>query len=371
MLIKMICYAFAGFLAVLPSTSVMAEGKALKTFTLTAQQSAAMGLGFAGIEQVEGGGLVASASVTVPPGKQRVISAPYAGAVTLIRVGVGDKVKAGEGLAEFTSPQLGDVRRQWVEARSEQTLAEAALQRDQVLFSEDIIPAARLKTSQARAQTSRALVQARAAELKAAGVSFSDASAGESLYATGLLKASLSGVVLEAPVHLGERVEAGTMLFRIADPSGLMLDINTTAAKARTVRVGHSVQIPSRGAKGRVIGVSQTVDASQTAHIRVRVDVPGSLHMGEVVSAQVETRPQATSEGAVATPVWRLPARGVVQWRGQAVVFVQEGADVLMQGVTVLSSDDDQAVVEGSLAQGQRVAIQGVAALKALAQKGE
>ena len=115
--------------------------------SITTKQQASLGVQVAAVQASTGGQLLASATVVMPPGKEFTVSAPYAGQVSRLLVGVGDSVKAGAALAHFTSPMLGDARRLLNEALLEYKNSSAAAQRDQAMFDEGIIPAVRLQLS--------------------------------------------------------------------------------------------------------------------------------------------------------------------------------------------------------------------------------
>lgn len=151
-----------------------AQEAPIKSFALNSHQQAAMGVGFAVPSLVETGSVLISASVTVPPDKQAIVSAPYPGQITKMLVDIGDTVKAGSPLAEFTSPQMGDARRLLLEATSDQKLAKEALARDNLLFKEGIIPQSRLNLTKAKSENANAMLLARQSELKAGSINFDD-----------------------------------------------------------------------------------------------------------------------------------------------------------------------------------------------------
>jgi RND family efflux transporter MFP subunit len=350
------------------SLSVMAQDAPIKTLTVTSQQQAAMGVSFAAPTIVETGSVLISASVTVPPDKQAIISAPYPGQMTRMLVDIGDAVKTGADLADFTSPQMGDARRMLLEATSDQRLANEALARDTLLLKEGIIPQSRLNVTKAKAENANAMLLARQSELKAANVNFGENSNAAAMYATGTIKAPISGTVIEAHNLIGQRVEPGTLLFRIADPATLVLDISTSGAKSQSVHVGDEVTIPSRNAKAKVIAVSQTVNASQSARIRAVVVEKGTLRIGDIVTASVLTKNNPISSNK---PLWQVPSRAITNWKGQSVVFLYTGNNIRMVPATVISSNDDVASIQANIPAQSKVAITGVASLKALAQKAE
>ncbi len=332
---------------------------------LSTKQQASLGVQVAAVQASTGGQLLASATVVMPPGKEFTVSAPYAGQVSRLLVGVGDTVKAGAALAHFTSPMLGDARRLLNEASLDYKNASAATQRDQAMFDEGIIPAVRLQLSRSKQEAAQAQLHAREAELVAAGMRF-DSNTG---YATGTLKAPLSGTVSEAFVAVGQRVEAGAMLFKLADSSQLQLDVQLSSDKAAQLQVGDEVSIASRNAKAKIIGVSRAVDASQSARARATVTTRGSLQAGELVSITVHAKGKASA--AKPETQWLVPARAVTQWRGKPWLFVANDKGFEAQAVTLLSSTDDLSLVEAALPAGSKVAVTGIASLRALLQKDE
>lgn len=346
-------------------TAAQSAASAPVLLPLSAKQQASLGVQVATVQASKGSPLLASATVVIPPGKEFTVSAPYAGQLSRLLVGVGDTVKAGAALAHFTSPMLGDARRLLNEASIDYKNASAAAQRDQAMFDEGIIPAVRMQLSRSKQEAAQAQLHAREAELLAAGLRF-DVNTG---YATGALKAPLSGTVSEAFAAVGQRVEAGALLFKLADSSQLQLDVQLSADKAAQLQVGDEVSIASRNAKAKIIGVSRVVDASQSARARATVTSRGNLQAGELVSVAVLAKGKAAS--AKPDTQWLVPARAVTQWRGKPWVFVANEQGFEAQAVNLLSSSDDQSLIEASLPVGSKVAVTGIASLRALLQKDE
>lgn len=333
--------------------------------SITTKQQASLGVQVAAVQASTGGQLLASATVVMPPGKEFTVSAPYAGQVSRLLVGVGDSVKAGAALAHFTSPMLGDARRLLNEASLEYKNSSAAAQRDQAMFDEGIIPAVRLQLSRSKQEAAKAQLNAREAELLTSGMRF-DVNSG---YATGALKAPLSGIISEAFVAVGQRVEAGTMLFKLADSSQLQLDLQLSSEKAAQLQVGDEISVATRNAKAKIIGVSRAVDASQSARARATVTTRGSLQAGELVSLTIHPKGKVSSDKP--DTYWLVPARAVTQWRGKPWIFVANDKGFEAKTVNVISSTDDLSLIEVALPLSSKVAITGIASLRALLQKDE
>lgn len=352
-------------------SSALAQGVAAQSavdgtvLPLNAKQQASLGVQVVAVQAAAAGQLLATATVVTPPGRDFAVSASYPGQISRLLVGIGDAVKAGEPLAEFTSAQLGDARRQLDQAVLDFNTADAALQRDQAMFNEGIIPAVRLQLTRARQEAAQAQRSAREAELAAAGIGFESRSG----YATGVLKAPLSGTVLEAFTAVGQRVEAGTVLFRLADSSQLQLDLQLSPEKASQLHVGDEILIASHNARARIIGVSRAVDVTQSARARAAVTTRGSLQPGNIVTVVVQAKAQVGA--AKPNTQWLAPARAVTQWRGQSWIFLSHEKGFQVQAVTVISSTDDLSLIEGALPAQAKVAVTGIASLRALLQKDE
>ena len=350
-------------LAIALGASSQALGGASVLLPLNPKQQAILGIQVSQLQSSSGAQLLVSASVVTPPGKEFTISAPYAGQISRLFAGVGDSFKVGAPLAQFTSPMLGDARRLLNEASIDYKNAKAAAERDQAMFDEGIIPAVRLQLTRSKQEAALAQLHAREAELSVSGTSF-DVGSG---YSTGTLKAPVSGTVLEAFTAVGQRVEAGTVLFKLADASQLQLDLQLSSDKAAQIQVGDEVSLVARSAKAKIIGVSRAVDSSQLARARAVVTTRGSLQAGELVSVMVQAR--GLLNASKGSDRWLLPTRAVTQWKGQPFVFVANEQGFEAKRVLVISSTDDMSIVEVSMPLGAKVAITGIASLRAMLQK--
>jgi membrane fusion protein, heavy metal efflux system len=322
----------------------------LPQLPLSAQQQAALGIQVTKIQTAGTAQILASAWVGTQPGKDLTVSAPYAGQISRLLVGVGDRVKAGSSLAYFTSPQLGDARRQLQEAKLELQTASSALQRDEAMFQEGIIPEVRLQITRNKLQAAQATLAARESEFKAGSLSLGPSDQG---YATASLQAPISGVITQALGDVGQRVEAGTVLFKMADDSALQLDIQLSPEKASLVQVGDLVSIADRQAQAKA---------------RAVVLQRGRLQVGEWVSAtlQPQLKHQDNSQNH-----WLVPARSVVHFGKESLVFVKDSQGFMPTPVKIISSNDDTSLIQAPLRADTVLAQSGLASLRAMLQKDE
>jgi len=99
------------------------------------------------------------------------------------------------------------------------------------------------------------------------------------------------------------------------------------------------------------------------------VHTKGTLQVGELLSVTVHSKVNPSK--AKADNQWLVPSRAVTQWRGRPWLFVADAQGFVAQPIRVLSGSDDVSLIDASLPAGAKVAVSGIAALRALLQKDE
>lgn len=294
--------------------------------------------------------------VEVPAGQLQVLAAPLEGTLQEVLVAPGATVKKGQVVARLISPQALELQRFHTEASARAAQAGAARQRDEQLFKEGIIAQARLESSRAAAAEAGAqLAQSRQSLALAGGRPGAGGAVLE-------LRAGLDGVLLEQLAQVGDRLPAATPIARIGRPAPLWVTLQVPAGVAARVKAGDIVRLPLLGVEGKLLAVSRSVDAaSQNVTLRAQVDQGSEqLRPGQAVEVEIQVSGQ---------PGQALPSRALARHEGQLLAFVQQGSGEAVRFVTrpvkVLSQLGDTVMVEG-LAPGERVAVQGVASLKAM-----
>lgn len=340
------------------SFAVSLPSLAADELVLNAAQAKALGIETQVVDAAAAGaqsGL--PAKVVVPNEQLRVVAAPVAGMVESLAVAPGASVKRGQVVARLASPQALELQRDALQAGSQAQLAEQNRKRDEQLYAEGLIAESRLQASRATAVQAAAQASERRQGLALAGVV--PGKVGGPL----ALTAPIDGVVLEQGASVGQRVEASTLIYRIAKLAPLWLEIQAPVALAAGLREGAPVAVVGSEARGRLIGVGQAVDeGSQSVLLRAAVDSGANLlRPGQSVAVSL-----ALSAGGVL----RLPATAVARQGGDSVVFVQvaedaKGLSFQVRPVKVVAQNGDRVVVDGVKA-GERVAVKGVSGLKAL-----
>jgi RND family efflux transporter MFP subunit len=220
------------------------------------------------------------ASLNLPGRLEANLRAPiYArvsGYVKDWKVDIGDKVKAGQTLADIDAP---DLDQQLLQARADLTSAEASAKLSEVTLS-------RGRTLLSSAVVSQQDVDQRAADLanKQAAVHSSEANVErlEALAGYKTVAAPFDGIVTERNTDVGALISAGSSaglaMFVISDVHKLRVSINVPETYAPEIRIGDKATVtspayPRRAFPAVVEASAHAVDvASGTTHMQLTVD---------------------------------------------------------------------------------------------------
>ncbi len=333
-----------------------------KMFTLSPAQRAALKVSVAPLSAHAGAVTVGlPARVVIPPAQERLVTAPVAGVITELRAAAGDPVRVGQTLAVLRGESLIGAQRELAQAAVQAQLAREGVKRDEALFQEGIIPESRLQAVRAQLALNESALAERRAWLRLMGLSDAAVKAaerGERLADSVALVAPMDGVVMEVPAVVGARVETTAPLLRLARLDPLWLEIQAPAEVAALVKPGQGVSVPGTAAKGSVLAVGRGVSEAQTVPIRARIDnKDGQLRLNQSVSARLE--------GVAGARQWRVPVKAIVRQAGQNWVFVERQGGFEPEKIKVLSQSAQQAAIDGPFSGEEKIAVEGVAALKA------
>ena len=338
-------------------------------------------------EYVEAGG-----TLNALPGHEASFSAATAGKVTHVLVQVGQHVGAGQTLAEldrsvlaaqvrqaqaavqqarFTAAQARSVSGSQSPiatdqvsqaeialgtARSNQTLAQNTLARQQRLFERGIAPRKDVEeaqnqitiTTQAVRQAESALAAARVNAARGVGEARTQASVtagaveaaqaaldvARAELARAAIRSPIAGTVTKRLVNDGESVDPATPAFEVIDSSSLDLVANLPAEYLGRVKTGdlavvRAEPIPDKEFSGGVVQVAPSVDPqTNTVAVRVRLPNPtGELKAGTFANARIAVE---IHQNALVVPETALVVEG-----DETFVFVPHGDKVEKRKVTV------------------------------------
>jgi HlyD family secretion protein len=104
------------------------------------------------------------------------------------------------------------------------------------------------------------------------------------------IRANVDGVVQEVPVEVGQRVPAGTILAKVAQPTKLKAELKIAETQMRDIQLGQEASIDTRNGliPGRVIRIDP---AAQNGVVLVDVKLDGPLPPG--------SRPELSVDGTI------------------------------------------------------------------------
>jgi RND family efflux transporter MFP subunit len=303
-------------------------------------------------------GETATLTGTVQAQVEADLSFRIGGRITDRYVNLGDTVQAGQVVARL---DRADEENNWRAARAQLVAAQGRLvemrndyarQRD--LLAAGFAPRARYDQAVQALSAAQSAVDQAEAQLSLATDRLGHAD----------LVADAPGVVTARGAEVGEVVQSGRMIVRVARPDGrdALFDVPASlrdAAPADPVVDVWLTMNPEMRAKGRVREVSPQADpVTGTFAIRVGLsEVPSAMRLGSTVTGRI---------GLAGTAGIRLPASALTRAEREPAVWVVEPATgaVALRRVEVARFDPAHVHLAGGVAPGELVVTAGVQALK-------
>jgi membrane fusion protein, heavy metal efflux system len=299
------------------------------------------------------------------------LGAGVAGRVVAIKAAPGDRVRAGQVLAEIDAPEFGAALADVDRARSDEDHKWRVVERARTLVAgEGIagrdIEAAEADLAQAHAETVRA--RQRLANL-APALTPAPKSPATTAHGQRLALASpINGVVVERAVNPALEVGPGMAapLFVVTDPNRLWLMLDVPEALLAQVRLGVRVDVESDAFPGEhfnaiVTQRGQTVDPdTRRVAVRARLDNPQGKLLPEmfVRGALLQDKAQALS---VRVPNSALVNRGLYTY-----VFVERAPGRFeRRQVTLLTTGADNSYIGAGVVADERIVTTGALLLDA------
>jgi membrane fusion protein, heavy metal efflux system len=291
------------------------------------------------------GSFEAPGAIEPAAGRFAQVSAPISGLVDASGVAntpsPGMRVSRGQTLALLT-PSLGDAgSAAYAEARARLAEAEDEHARAVRLYAVEAVPQRRVHEAEIR--------------LAAAREALAGYGGGEMTGGRVAVRAPVAGVIADRRVTPGSRIEAGTLLFTVVDPSVVWLRVNVPAAQAATVSRASGVEFRVEGSDRvytarRVISLGSVIDSvSRSVPLLLEVaNSDGSLKIG--AGARVAVRTGQRESGVT------VPASAVLDEDGRPIAYVQvEGETFEKRVLTLGARDGGRVLVRDGIRAGERV----------------
>ena len=303
-------------------------------------------------------------AVDLPPGSRGSVSSSLAGTVTAIRADRGQAVKAGDVLAEVSSPEFLTLQLDLVRAALDYRLEADTLARIQGLGA---VARRRVWEAEGRVTSLGAQVETLRRKLATAGLSPAQVEAvidSKRVAASVPVRAPIAGVVVAFDKALGQAVTAREGLFEVHDPAKAAVVGYVSERDGPRVRVGQAARVrlvadPGVVLTGRVGRSGRTVGAdSRSQAVWVDLDAPAA---GPLIHGQLATLTVVT---ATRPPAVTVPLAAVAEEGAAAFVFVRKPDGVFeRRAVETGPADDRRVAITRGLAAGEPVAVAGVAEL--------
>lgn len=291
-------------------------------------------------------GFDAPGEVVPAAGRYAEVTAPIAGLVEAKGVAdspaPGEKVAQGEILAVLT-PTLGESGSSFAAARAELRTAEQEFERAERLLAVEAIPERRVQEARIR--------------LAAAREALSGLAGGASFSQEGKLpiRSPITGVVARRELTPGSRVDAGSLLFAVVDPSLVWLRVHVPATQASSLTPAARATFRLEGTERvyesvRTVAVGSVVDpASRTLPALFEVENPDrSIKVG--AHARVFLRTGDTERGVT------IPDSALLEEDGRPVAYVQAGGERFeRRELTLGPREGGRVLVREGIRAGERV----------------
>jgi RND family efflux transporter MFP subunit len=289
-----------------------------------------------------------------------IIYARISGYLVRRHVDIGDRVTAGQLLAEVDSPEVDEQLRQ---ARAELQQSEKALDLQKANLDLARATLARYEAADAEGAVAKQAVDQSVATFRTAQAAVAAAEANVLSYKANVQRmlaltsfqrvvAPFTGTVIQRNVDVGALITAGSPvnntaaapttvtgaangLFEVAQIDTLRVFVNVPQAYTANVKVGLPVRVTARGqltepVKATVTRTASAIDTG-TRTLLTQVDIPNPSHRmlpGMFVYVDFEIGPAGTH--------WRIPATALVfNAQGTRVVLVGAGNKLHFQQVVV------------------------------------
>jgi RND family efflux transporter MFP subunit len=314
------------------------------------------------------------------------VAAFYAGRLTAVRVRVGDRVAAGDIVAELDPV---DAREQIAQAEAQARAAAAEERRARVEHQAAVVEMERVAAlaergivSQQEIDTHRARAAALDAEVKTAAAGEAEARARvkllEKRVVESRVRAPFAGRIAARYVDPGAIVTAGARLVRVVAEAPLWVRFEVPEQDVAGLTVGSTVRVttevggaPAAGAEGgaagadpaigvpaTITGIAGEVDRAQrVVAVEGRIDAPPPFWLPGMYAEAIVAR--RSYQDATVVPGVAVLSRLAPSGATENGVFVLADGTARWVPVAVLARDGDRVAVQGDLGDGARVLVAG------------
>ena len=277
------------------------------------------------------------------------VGAKVPGRIARVHVKEGDVVKAGDTLIElddFDQKALIAAAEAKVSAASARAtasranIAEIKLQADRqkLLVDSGSVGKATYDDLVARVTSLEKLANASDAEIRAAQAEVESLRV---LLKDRVVKAPISGTVINKPPEVGETTATLPFLVELADFESLQVETDVAESRLKNVQIGVPCEIvldayPDKRLRGKAVEIGKRVNRSKaTVVVKVAFVDPKDGVLPDMAARVSFLTKELSAEAMKEAPKRVIPAGAIVERQGEKVVFVSDQGRVRMQMVTL------------------------------------
>lgn len=297
------------------------------------------------------------------------------GRVTQVRVKLGDRVQAGQVLAQFDNIEAGELASQHAFAIAElqrlkvqQANAQRQAERSRSLVSIGAVPAKDAENAEAEVRAISESIRAQAATtagLASRLARFGVQPGADPGNTTASILAPFSGVIVKLNVAPGAVIDPSMPLFSIADLSTVYVEAQVFEKDLGRIRTGHPTQVrfeayPGETFTGRVVSIRDILDP-QTRTVGVRIELPNPANRLRLEMFATVELPTLGTHAALT-----VPAEAVQTINRRPVVFIKQDAlHFAAREVATAGEGLTKEIVSG-VKEGELVVVKGAYQLKSV-----
>jgi membrane fusion protein, heavy metal efflux system len=306
------------------STKEVGEGLKVRFASPESATKAGVETGLPGQENVIFGDAVLG-ELTFNANRLAVVT-PFAdGVIREVFVDVGESVKQGQLLAEVNSPTVADAKSDFVKALAEVERARLAFHREERLLKEEISSRMDYERAQAEFAVGESEVARAKQQLFNLGLTDVELASIEKTRSTSSilsLRAPFDGSIIERNAVFGTAVNAGSLVFRIADLETMWLEMSVPESEAMLLENGAKVRatfaaFPNENFDGELVWIASHIDeSSRTVNARALMPNAGNRLKSGLFGNAVITK-------SVLSTCLTVPSDAVQTIDGQTIVFAK------------------------------------------------
>lgn len=272
------------------------------------------------------------------PDKDVCVSSESSGTVVWLGVKEGDRVKRGQLLARLDGAS-SDAK--FDRAKAAKRLASEQLRRRAQLLEKGVLAQEEYDQIQAELDQSEASLKEMQVNVE-----------------YGIVRAPISGIINKRYIDRGERLDAGSNVVDIVDPSIIRTFINVPEMDISYIKKGQKVTVsvdalPGKTWDGVIDFVSFKADKfSKTFEVKVLTDnTSGEIRAGMLARVSLLRR---TVKNAVTTPLYAIINQG-----GERIIYVEKDGVAKVRTVELGVIEGERAQITKGLKPGEKLIITG------------